>query len=801
MKIKKQFGPFQVLGLVLSVSVIYESTATSTDLILCQNQQETIDCSPGTINIIDCKYGRSAPGSVACPHSSIRTTNCVQDELPYAQGLCQGEQTCDPACRFNYDPCPNTYKYLNVTYSCNSAVPATVAPTTVPTTTAAAGTVRIVEESKTERNCQNDHRSPTSTLRCTAGREIVVTKAFCLGYEECDDFDRSDFTSCPTDERTILYNTICSFSPNPHECALTCTGSCPERESGYLFVQYDCVIDGPVGPETTTIATTTPAPTTTIPTTTAPAATTTTQTTTPTTTPPATTTSAPTTAAPSTTSVTTPNATTKASSPEAVFEEFLAECFGNASAGEADVKPYRPLTFTSSGDDAESRLVVNFQSASLQSKPVKLAIAAFSEPSQSDGCGSAPDLASNNTDNNDTNVESASSSRALNSVVNVTVFCFNGAPLQLKDGEYVDVAFPAKIDFENEVPLCTSMRGAASDWKWTTDGCKVVYSNYTHVTCRCDHLAAIALERAPKGFTVGHVNIIALLLIERVLGGISIISLLVLVIVYYIFGNQQSQLAKVQLNIAMSCCLAHLIYLVGMEATSNLHVCAAMAAAIQYLFTVYGTWLVVQTAMFLHTSYIHGKTREGLQAPLIAPKTFGLELIPLTRTFIAAWGVPLAMVGLLYKEYPHAFGTPESCWLVESFTPYKIFLSTIIIGVLVNITLSIITAYYMFRIERTFHGDDEDYEEWTDKLKILAKWCLPTSVLLSLVLVFTWVLHTVYHTWSSLVLDYMFHICVMSQGIIVFVFYCLFNPQLRESHNRKQDYVTDDTNPDEGTKK
>nr|XP_054760782.1 rhamnose-binding lectin-like [Lytechinus pictus] len=207
MKIKKQFGPFQVLGLVLSASVIYESIATSTDLILCQNEEGTIDCSPGIINILDSQYGRSASGSVACPHSSIRTTNCVQDELTYAQGLCQGEQTCDLACLFNYDPCPNTFKYLNVTYNCNSAVPATVATTTVPTTIAAAGTVRTVKKSKTEKNCKNDHRSATSTLRCKAGQEIVITEAFCLGYEKCGDFDLCYYDTCSYYNHSNNYDT------------------------------------------------------------------------------------------------------------------------------------------------------------------------------------------------------------------------------------------------------------------------------------------------------------------------------------------------------------------------------------------------------------------------------------------------------------------------------------------------------------------------------------------------------------------------------------------------------------------
>ena len=47
------------------------------------------------------------------------------------------------------------------------------------------------------------------------------------------------------------------------------------------------------------------------------------------------------------------------------------------------------------------------------------------------------------------------------------------------------------------------------NWQWTRIGCDAVYSNYTHVTCRCDHLAAIALQREPK---VGGTSSAAILL-------------------------------------------------------------------------------------------------------------------------------------------------------------------------------------------------------------------------------------------------------------------------------------------------
>ena len=75
---------------------------------------------------------------------------------------------------------------------------------------------------------------------------------------------------------------------------------------------------------------------------------------------------------------------------------------------------------------------------------VKLAIEAFQEKKDIPGCETTSVSTDNSTASSDDD-GSSSSTLALNSVINITVYCYNGAPMQLKEGEHVDVVFPATI--------------------------------------------------------------------------------------------------------------------------------------------------------------------------------------------------------------------------------------------------------------------------------------------------------------------------------------------------------------------
>jgi hypothetical protein len=95
-----------------------------TDLtsIICQVDTTTVSCPANSvINIVSANYGRTEPGAVACPHWSIVTTACFQDQTAWVAARCHGNNQCSLGPFDNSvfsNPCLNTYKYLEIDYNC-----------------------------------------------------------------------------------------------------------------------------------------------------------------------------------------------------------------------------------------------------------------------------------------------------------------------------------------------------------------------------------------------------------------------------------------------------------------------------------------------------------------------------------------------------------------------------------------------------------------------------------------------------------------------------------------------------------
>nr|XP_054771023.1 adhesion G protein-coupled receptor E2-like [Lytechinus pictus] len=263
----------------------------------------------------------------------------------------------------------------------------------------------------------------------------------------------------------------------------------------------------------------------------------------------------------------------------------------------------------------------------------------------------------------------------------------------------------------------------------------------------------------PMGFKVDGINAFLLSILEKTLGFLSITSIFVMLVIYATLGVKGSQLTKIQLNIAVSSLVGHVLFLFGMKATGNLFVCAIIAACLQYLYTVYALWLVVQTAVLFNTCYLHGKPRDSNIAQPIqtkVPEKSITEPIRLTRIFLLVWGGSLLLVGLLYKEIPHGFGTPESCWLVEKVDVYIIFISLITVALVINFVLAILTVVYLIKIDDKPTEHIDGYAEWTEKLRNRVSLCLSSSLVLSFVLVMAWSSHALLVFKSIIAFDYLF---------------------------------------------
>ncbi|XP_052820041.1 D-galactoside-specific lectin-like [Mya arenaria] len=91
------------------------------DAIICEGLKGHIQCSPGQkISVYNANYGRTNNGTI-CPPGPTSNPNCrAADSYTSIYNACNNKQRCDLAAnnRVYGDPCPGTYKYIEVKFAC-----------------------------------------------------------------------------------------------------------------------------------------------------------------------------------------------------------------------------------------------------------------------------------------------------------------------------------------------------------------------------------------------------------------------------------------------------------------------------------------------------------------------------------------------------------------------------------------------------------------------------------------------------------------------------------------------------------
>lgn len=205
-----------VLFLVCSLKVFVSPASGylfSAKVRACENKKMTLTCPPRTeMKISRADYGRST-GREICPHPMIQTTNCVKSVLYFVGPKCNGQNICslrNTNKEFG-DPCPNTYKYLEVDYTCD---------------------VRFV------RACEHEQ----FIIICPAGRKILISRAEygrSAGKEICP-HPAIRTTSCVKD----VSGTVGHSCNGKNMCTVTSSNKlfgdpCPNTYK-YTEVDYTC---------------------------------------------------------------------------------------------------------------------------------------------------------------------------------------------------------------------------------------------------------------------------------------------------------------------------------------------------------------------------------------------------------------------------------------------------------------------------------------------------------------------------------------------------------------------------------
>ncbi|XP_022093791.1 adhesion G-protein coupled receptor D1-like [Acanthaster planci] len=360
-----------------------------------------------------------------------------------------------------------------------------------------------------------------------------------------------------------------------------------------------------------------------------------------------------------------------------------------------------------------------------------------------------------------TDVEGQSSSRNVtvgSEVVSLTVTQKDGSSVPLSGEDPVVMKFQLEQDKSSEQEAkCCFWKFQNSGGLWSTDGCVVNESLTNATTCHCSHLTnfAVLLQLKETVLPAAHSTALEVL---TYIGTISSIATLVFSIALFCFLRLlKSQRVIIHVNLAASLASAQLLYLTGIDATSNQGGCRAIAVLLHYLFTASFLW------MFM----------EGVHLYIKSVAVFGKGLRSWMYMAIG-WGTPLLIVGVALAVRFDGYGAGSSCWLSHDSGLIYAFVTPVVVVVALNTLILVMVI-------RVFMALKANVDK-TEKEKIRAG--IRAVLLLQPLMGFTWVFG-LFSSWDeTLFFTYLFVIFNSSQGIFIFLLHCAGDYEVRKAFRK-----------------
>ncbi|XP_073253880.1 adhesion G protein-coupled receptor B1-like [Porites lutea] len=299
---------------------------------------------------------------------------------------------------------------------------------------------------------------------------------------------------------------------------------------------------------------------------------------------------------------------------------------------------------------------------------------------------------------------------------------------------------------------------------WNTSGCRLVpsESNVTMTTCECDHLTIFAALMDPYDSTIGEGDRKALEIISVIGCSISLLAVLITMAVTLFFWRvMKSPRSKVLLNlctaIAASCTL---VIFEGLA--RNTAGCPVLAALLHYILLALFSWMLC----------------EGVLHYILIVKVFGGGSGTKVRYFcLFAWGCPAVVVAVsLAVTRAKGYGSSGTCWLDVDSGLIWAFIGPALLVISINTVVFIIVMYRMLGTK--FIQDKKQIE----KVKAGIKASMVILPLLGL----TWLFGLLGFSSDTIVFKYMFAILNSLQGLMIFIFHCALNKEIRDAIKRKR---------------
>ncbi|XP_073478554.1 adhesion G protein-coupled receptor L1 isoform X6 [Aquarana catesbeiana] len=295
---------------------------------------------------------------------------------------------------------------------------------------------------------------------------------------------------------------------------------------------------------------------------------------------------------------------------------------------------------------------------------------------------------------------------------------------------------------------------------WSTQGCRLVHTNKTHTTCACNHLTNFAVLMAQRDMYPGHINDLLLSVISWVGIVISLVCLGICISTFCFLRGLQTDRNTIHKNLCISLFLVELLFLTGIDKTQYQVVCPILAGLLHFFSLSAFSWLCL----------------EGVQLYLMLVEVFETEHSRRKYYYLCGYVFPALVVGISAAVDYRSYGTDKACWLrVDNYFIWS-FIGPVSLVVVVNLLILLVTLHKMLRSSSVLKPD-------SSRLENIKSWALGAVTLLFL-LGLTWAFGLLFINKESLVLAYLFTTFNALQGLFIFIFHCALQKKVHKEYSK-----------------
>ncbi|XP_057179691.1 cadherin EGF LAG seven-pass G-type receptor 1 isoform X2 [Triplophysa rosa] len=338
-------------------------------------------------------------------------------------------------------------------------------------------------------------------------------------------------------------------------------------------------------------------------------------------------------------------------------------------------------------------------------------------------------------------------------IVSTTVYS-EGKPLHMPLEQPITLDYNLLETEERSKPVCVfwnhsfNVRGTGG---WSSKGCDLIFRNYTHISCQCNHMTsfAVLMDISKRE----HGDVLPLKIVTYTTVSASLLALLLTFILLAILHKLRSNLLSIHKNLVAALFFSELVFLIGINQTENPFVCTVIAILLHYFYMCTFAWTFV----------------EGLHIYRMLTEVRNINHGHMRFYYAIGWGIPAIITGLAVGLDPQGYGNPDFCWLSVHDTIIWSFAGPIAVVVLVNIVIFVLAAKASCgRRQRSF-----------EKSGVIP--ALRMAFLLLLLISATWLLGLIAVNNDLMLFHYLFAIFSCLQGIFFFFFYIVFSKEARKN--------------------